>query len=160
MTSKLLIDVREPQEFALEHIPNSQNIPLSQISDKISDICKEAEGKKVIFLCQSGYRAKKALDIWKRCTQHEADAFNGGLIQWKLANQNDVVCDTKFPIVQQVQLTVGLLLIFMSIMTYFISIYFLIPILFFGCGLTIAGLTGFCGLAKILLKMPWNKAKI
>jgi hypothetical protein len=26
-----------------------------------------------------------------------------------------------------------------------------------GCGLLFAGLTGFCGLALLLAKMPWNK---
>ena len=27
-----------------------------------------------------------------------------------------------------------------------------------GCGLLVAGLTGFCGLALVLAKMPWNRS--
>jgi hypothetical protein len=27
-----------------------------------------------------------------------------------------------------------------------------------GCGLLMAGITGFCGLAVLMAKMPWNKA--
>jgi hypothetical protein len=33
----------------------------------------------------------------------------------------------------------------------------LIPLII-GCGLLFAGLTGFCGLAVLLAKMPWNKS--
>lgn len=28
---------------------------------------------------------------------------------------------------------------------------------FVGAGLIMAGVTGFCGLARVLMKMPWNK---
>jgi hypothetical protein len=34
--------------------------------------------------------------------------------------------------------------------------FFVVPA-FFGAGLTFAGLTGFCGLARVLMKMPWNR---
>jgi hypothetical protein len=35
--------------------------------------------------------------------------------------------------------------------------YFVLIPLVLGCGLLFAGLTGFCGLALLLAKMPWNK---
>ncbi|PZP63873.1 MAG: hypothetical protein DI604_27565, partial [Delftia acidovorans] len=28
---------------------------------------------------------------------------------------------------------------------------------FVGCGLIVAGATGFCGLARMLMKAPWNR---
>lgn len=159
MTCEIFIDVREPEEFAIEHIPNAINIPLSQIGSQTAYLCQKFAGKKVIFLCQSGSRAKKALAIWNQHAQEHATVLEGGLSQWKLSTQMGVVCNNTLPIFQQVQLTIGILLIVMSALSYFVSIYFLIPIVFFGCGLTISGLTGFCGLAKLLLKMPWNRIK-
>ena len=29
---------------------------------------------------------------------------------------------------------------------------------FFGAGLTLAGVTGFCGMARLVAMMPWNQA--
>ena len=33
---------------------------------------------------------------------------------------------------------------------------FLWLVAFIGGGLTVAGLTGFCGMARLLARMPWN----
>ena len=40
----------------------------------------------------------------------------------------------------------------------FVSPWFLILPAFVGCGLMFAGITGWCGMALLLAKMPWNKA--
>jgi hypothetical protein len=42
-------------------------------------------------------------------------------------------------------------------MGYFISPLFFLLSGFFGLGLTFAGATGFCGLARVLALMPWNR---
>lgn len=155
----IFIDVREPTEFNLEHIPHSKNIPLSQFSESISSICTENPNTNFIFLCQSGNRAKKALEIWNQNTDKPAEVLEGGLSQWKMEKKSIFIKKNKLPIMQQVQLIVGILLIIISLLTYFMSINLIIMIVFIGLGLTFAGLTGFCGLALILLKMPWNASK-
>jgi hypothetical protein len=38
-----------------------------------------------------------------------------------------------------------------------VSPWFLAIAAFFGAGLTFAGATGTCGLALVLMKMPWNR---
>lgn len=156
MNSKdvLWIDVRDPEEFESEHVPQSINIPLSTLNEKLPELCQTHSGKKIVFLCQSGNRAKRALEIWNQNSTEPACIFEGGIFQWKLDGHD--IFKSKLPIIQQVQLTVGILLVLFSISVYMISIYFLIPIFFLGFGLSIAGFTGFCGLAKLLVKMPWN----
>jgi hypothetical protein len=39
----------------------------------------------------------------------------------------------------------------------FVNSWFLALAAFFGAGLTFAGATGTCGLALLLMKMPWNR---
>jgi NADPH-dependent 2,4-dienoyl-CoA reductase/sulfur reductase-like enzyme/rhodanese-related sulfurtransferase len=68
-TEALLLDVREPQEFARGHIPNAINLPLSQMRDRYSELAKEREiwtccgvGQRSYyvtrFLTQHGYRIR------------------------------------------------------------------------------------------------------
>lgn len=57
----LLIDVREPDEFASGHIPGAVNLPLSAIASV--DLPKE----KFLFLyCLRGTRSMRAAGILKR----------------------------------------------------------------------------------------------
>lgn len=67
-----IIDVRNPDEFKNGHIINSKNIPLSQISNKISTFKKN---ETYIICCQSGARSGMANNILKSKGIH---SFNGG----------------------------------------------------------------------------------
>ena len=64
----LLIDVREPREFEAGHVPESINIPLSQLRERYTELPRDRElwvscgvGQRayyaVRFLAQNGYRA-------------------------------------------------------------------------------------------------------
>ena len=59
---------------------------------------------------------------------------------------------------RQVQIGAGSLVLFGVIggMLFTPVLYWLAA--FVGAGLLTAGLTGFCGMAKLLSHMPWNKA--
>jgi len=56
--SILLVDVREPHEFAAGHIPGAVNLPLSSF-DPASIAAKP--GQEVVFSCRSGVRTLKAI---------------------------------------------------------------------------------------------------
>ena len=53
----LLIDVREPSEYAAEHIPEAQLLPLSTFNP--TRVSQEA-GKKVVLHCVMGMRSAQA----------------------------------------------------------------------------------------------------
>lgn len=55
------------------------------------------------------------------------------------------------------QLTIGLGVFVGSILGYLVSPVFFLLSGFFGAGLVFAGLSGYCGLAILMAKMPWNK---
>lgn len=58
----VLIDVRSPQEYKEEHLENSINIPLYDITKNIDNVIQNKE-TTIIVCCQSGNRSKKAIEI-------------------------------------------------------------------------------------------------
>ena len=66
---------------------------------------------------------------------------------------------TRLPLMRQVQLIAGLLILTGTLLSLFVHPGWIGLAIFVGAGLTVAGSTGFCGMAVILEKMPWNRAK-
>ena len=61
------------------------------------------------------------------------------------------------PLMRQVQIVAGALILLGVALGYaFCSGFFLLSA-FVGAGLTFAGITGFCGMARLLALMPWNR---
>ena len=69
----LIIDVRTPDEFRSGHIPQSQNIPLQQLEQKLASI--KQKNNAVITVCQSGARSGMATTILKKAG---VEVVNGG----------------------------------------------------------------------------------
>lgn len=78
----MLIDVREPGEFAAEHIAGAVNVPLSSFDPTR---LPAAAGKTIVLQCAAGRRSGMALE---RCAQAQAEIdthLAGGLSAWKSA---------------------------------------------------------------------------
>ena len=58
---------------------------------------------------------------------------------------------------RQVQIAVGILSTAGAALALGVNVWFAIIPLVTGCGLLFAGLTGTCGLALLLARMPWNR---
>lgn len=57
----VVLDVREPNEFAEGHIPSAQNKPLSAIQQE--DFTELSKKEKYIVICRSGNRSQTASEI-------------------------------------------------------------------------------------------------
>jgi phage shock protein E len=68
-----IIDVRTPEEFQDGAYPNAVNIPLSQLSQRISEIPKD---KPVVVYCLSGARSASAARTLKNAGY--TDVINAG----------------------------------------------------------------------------------
>ena len=55
----VLIDLRSPEEYRQGHVPDSKNIPLSQL-DKITSLIKDKE-RQVFVYCHSGSQSRQAI---------------------------------------------------------------------------------------------------
>jgi len=78
----LLVDVREPNETAVERFPNAVEVPLSHFDP--ADI-PDPQGREVVFACRSGKRSVTA-SLAAQADGLPYDAhLAGGLLAWKAA---------------------------------------------------------------------------
>ncbi|HLR72371.1 MAG TPA: rhodanese-like domain-containing protein [Pseudogracilibacillus sp.] len=56
----VILDVRETEEYAQNHIPGSVLIPLGQLENRCDELSKEEE---IFVVCQSGGRSNEACHI-------------------------------------------------------------------------------------------------
>ena len=78
----LLVDVREPNEVAVEAYPDAAVVPLSSFDPR--DI-PDPEGKQVVFACRSGKRSVTASLAAQAAGLPYDNHLAGGLLAWKAA---------------------------------------------------------------------------
>ena len=61
------------------------------------------------------------------------------------------------PLMRQVQIAAGVLILLGVALGYTVNSGFFLLSAFVGAGLAFAGITGFCGMARLLALMPWNR---
>ena len=54
MSDGFVLDVRQPFELAVEHLPGAVNIPLGELRDRLDELPRDRE---ILTLCRSGQRA-------------------------------------------------------------------------------------------------------
>ncbi len=151
----VLVDIRAADEYAREHITGARHMPVSDIVGKQLPV---GEAKAVIYHCRSGQRTQMNADALAACVSCEAYVLEGGLDGWKAAGL-DVATDRSQPLElqRQVQIGAGSLVLLGVILGYALAPGWFLLSGFVGAGLMMAGITGFCGMARLLMIMPWNK---
>jgi adenylyltransferase/sulfurtransferase len=77
----MLVDVREPHEWAICHIDDALLIPLGELPDRLDDL----EGHdKIVTLCHTGVRSLRALEILKAAGFRDVRSLRGGIDDWAL----------------------------------------------------------------------------
>lgn len=152
-----LIDIRDADEFAREHIEGAISLPLSTWRS-------EAPGFKgdlpTVFMCRSGMRTESNREQLALHAANDAHMLEGGLDAWKKQGLPTII-DAKAPIeiIRQVHITAGSLILAGAVLATLVHPGFLGLSAFVGAGLLFAGVSGFCGMAHLLRAMPWNKAE-
>lgn len=151
----VLIDIREPDEFAREHIVGARLAPLSTWDRH--DFSRE-QGKAAVFLCRSGNRTTANAGRLQALGCAEAYQLAGGMDAWRKAGLPTVL-DRRAPIdlMRQVQIAAGSLVVLGVLLGAVVSPWAYLLSGFVGAGLMTAGITGFCGMARLLQVMPWNR---
>mgnify|MGYP001468451443 CR=1 FL=1 len=148
-----VVDVRSPLEFQSEHIEGAINLPVDSIEEKGKELPLDNE---LVFVCRTGTRARRALEMAREAGL-TATLLDGGMLAWKKQGLPVVEGKRRLPVDRQVQLTVGVGILTSVGLGLTVNRWFLALAGIFGAGLTYAGLSGTCGLAKALEKAPWNK---
>jgi rhodanese-related sulfurtransferase len=81
----VVVDVREPEEFAAGHVGGARNVPLGQLQDKLPGAVKN-KTVPLLLTCATGARAQRAVAVAKKLGYEKAQAIAGGLKAWKQAN--------------------------------------------------------------------------
>ncbi len=151
----VLVDIRPADEHARMRIAQARHAPLAQLAQ--GAVLFEG-ASAVIFHCRSGARTQMNAQLLQGCVACDAYALEGGLDAWMRAGL-PVVTDARQPLElqRQVQIAAGAAVFAGTVLGAMVSPWFYVLPGFIGAGLVFAGITGFCGLARLLMKAPWNR---
>lgn len=149
-------DIRERDEYQREHIIGSKNVPLSTFDSE--QFAQLPDSDILVFHCQSGNRTKQCEPKLKQLNFKQVMVLQDGIQGWKkigcTVNKN---LKAPLPIMRQVQIVAGSLIVLGVVLGFTISPYFTLLSGFVGAGLLFAGVTGFCGMANLLMLLPYNR---
>jgi rhodanese-related sulfurtransferase len=156
-----LLDVRTPGEFAAVHVPGAKLIPLDDLDPAAFQRQRGAGDIPVYVLCQSGGRARRAIEKLEQAGIRGCVLVEGGTQGWMDAGLPVVHGKSNIlPLMRQVQIAVGFISALGAVLAVAVHPLFAIIPLLTGCGLMFAGISGICGMALLLAKMPWNHAPV
>lgn len=148
-----LVDVRPVDEHARLSIPGAANVPLDRLTHAALP-----DAPVVIFHCRSGNRTRACQPALSAAAICESYILEGGLDAWRKAGF-PVAQDRSQPLelIRQVQLAAGALILLGVVLGALVAPAFFGISAFVGAGLMFAGATGWCGMARLLAVMPWNR---
>jgi rhodanese-related sulfurtransferase len=80
----LLIDVREPEEYAQSHAAGSKLIPLGQLAQRLPELLAQ-KNQPIALICRSGNRSGQALKLLEKAGFTKAVNVEGGMLAWEKA---------------------------------------------------------------------------
>jgi rhodanese-related sulfurtransferase len=147
-----LVDVRSLDEFLSERLDGVECIPLEQL---LGTAAQWDRSEPVLLLCKTGMRASEAARQLSLAGFQRVCVVEGGIDACKRAGLDIRTDRGRLPIYRQVLIGAGLVLL-TGLGLSFVHPGFIALTWFAASMLVIAGCTGFCPMALILARMPWN----
>lgn len=157
----LLVDVRSAPEYRAGHVGGAHSVPLDELDPEAlpERIGVPGAGKEtpLYLTCQSGLRAQQAAETLRDAGYHNVALLRGGTEGWEKAGLPMRRCGSAISLERQVQITVGALLILKVAFGFTVHELFFVFAALIGAGLVTAGVTRWCGMARLIARMPWNR---
>jgi rhodanese-related sulfurtransferase len=80
--NRLVLDVREPWEFAAGHVPGAILIPLGQLAARVGELPQD---RPLFVICRSGNRSVTASQLLVAAGKRDVRNVEGGMIAWQSA---------------------------------------------------------------------------
>ena len=80
----VVIDVREPAEYAAGHITNARNIPEQQLAGRTKEL-ERHKSRPIVLSCGTGGRSARAGALLQKAGFSEVFALRGGIAAWRQA---------------------------------------------------------------------------
>ena len=158
-----LIDVRTMAEYRAGHVAGAQLIPLDELNAETLTANEQYAGaghEQTLYLtCHAGLRAQQAAERLVDAGFHNIALLEGGTQAWEEAGLPIQRCGSAISLERQVQIAVGVLLVLKVVFGFTIHELFFAAIPLIGAGLIMAGITNWCGLARLLALLPWNQRR-
>ena len=151
-----VVDVRTGLEFEGEHVPGSRLVTLDQLEQRLDDV--RATPAPRLLLCRSGARAAKAKALLERHGVQGLTVVEGGIEAFRAAGGETERGRAVLSLERQVRIAAGLMILLSVTLGYLWHPALFGVAGFAGAGLTLAGLTDWCGMGMLLAKAPWNCA--
>lgn len=148
----VLVDIREPIEYAQERIPGAHHVPAGDLgADRLREL---GDGARIVLYCRTGRRSTEALRRFP-----DVSHLEGGIEAWKRAGLQTESSPgaPRFAIFQQVLMTAGSLVLVFSALGAFVHPAWHGLAAAVGAGQVFSGATNTCAMAALLSKMPWNR---
>ncbi len=148
-----IIDVRSPQEYAGERLARAENVPLPEIGRACSGWSK---AEPLLVMCKAGVRSRQAAEQLVSAGFGEVTTLVGGIDACRKAGVPLVFVRKAIPIIRQVLIAAGGLLLIGLALGRLNSAWLLLDWVV-AAGLVFAGVSGYCPMAWVMERMPWNK---
>ena len=87
----MIIDVREPEEFARGHIPGAVNIPQCDLATRLADVPRD---RPLLTVCASGMRSLRSAQFLRQQGYADVENIAGGTNAWRAAGRPVEATDT------------------------------------------------------------------
>jgi len=74
-----LLDVREPQEWDITHLPGAKLIPLGEVPERVNELDSADE---IVVYCHHGQRSQRAINFLKKVGFSRLKNLAGGIDSW------------------------------------------------------------------------------
>jgi adenylyltransferase/sulfurtransferase len=74
-----LIDVREPREWEIAHLPSARLVPLGQLAESLATL---DSAREIVVMCRSGQRGATAARQLQAAGFRRVSNLAGGLLRW------------------------------------------------------------------------------
>lgn len=148
-----LIDVRNFDEFTAERLPEAECIPLDRLMAAAGAWDTQAP---LIVMCKSGQRSAEAARKLREAGFADVATLDGGIDACKKAGLEVIRERRRIPLYRQVMVVAGLMLLVGLGLSLSHGSWIALS-WFVGLGLVFGGATGYCPMAALLARMPWNQ---
>ncbi|GFH34572.1 rhodanese-like domain-containing protein [Streptomyces pacificus] len=157
-----VIDVRTPGEFAGGHLPGALNVPLDRIRRALPDIRHAAARSDVLVVCASGARSGNACRILAE-NGVAAATLLGGTASWAAGGNGlsrpEGTAGATWGMERQVRFTAGTVVLLGLLLGLLVHPAFQLVSAAIAAGLVLSALTGTCGMAAVLARLPHNRPR-
>ena len=80
----MLLDVREPEEFAYGHVPGAINLPQADLATRLGDVPRD---RPILMICASGKRSLRTAQFLRQQGYQDVASIAGGTNAWRAAGR-------------------------------------------------------------------------